>query len=130
MTYPFEFEELLLSSKALDWLGFTEYWDMNGDTGDRRLDLGGGGAKYLIWETSDKEDDADGYGYHPIQCVTHHFFKADFKGHLYFLHELYEDIANNRTSEELNVFLTKCNDANMMPYINSYLKSKKSHEKK
>ena len=128
MNYPFEFNELLLSDKALDWLGFTEYWDLNGDTGDRRLDLGGDGVKYLIWETCDKEDDADGYGYHPVQCITHYFFKGDFKGHLYFLHEMYEDIKEKRTSDELGVFLEKCKRANMMPYIESYLKYKDATE--
>jgi len=121
MNYPFEFKELLISDRALDWLGFTEYWDMNGDTGDRRLDLGGVGKKYLIWETTDKEDDADGYGQHPIQCITHYFFEENFRGHLYFLHELYEDIKEKRTEEELMKFIEKCKNANMGPYIDSYL---------
>jgi len=119
--YPFEFSELLLTNQCLDWLGFTEYWAGSGDFGDRRLDLGEPGAKYLIYEIDGKEDDADGYGQHPIQCCVRHYITEDFMGSLYFLHELYEDIKKRRTPKELNVFLEKCGMAHMMPYMDSYL---------
>jgi hypothetical protein len=41
---------------------------------------------------------------------------------------MYEDIKEKRTSDELGVFLEKCKKANMMPYIESYLKYKDATE--
>lgn len=128
MNYPFEFKEMLLTDKALDVLGFSEYWAGAGDFGERRLNLGNAGAHYTIIEHDEKDDESDGYGPWPTTYSPCHF-SADFKspsGSIYFLHEMYEDIVATRTPEEVERFIeiTKQRGINMYPFIKSYLEFK------
>jgi len=126
MKYPFEFNELLLTNKLLDTLGFTEYWSGCGDFGDRRLQLVESvpGALYQIWVIDESEDPESGYSTSP-QYNSQHFSTEDW-GTIYFLHELYEDIKLKRTEEELTAFVTliKKRGVNMGSYIESYLEYK------
>lgn len=137
MNYPFEFEELLLTERVLDVLGFTEYWAGCGDFGDRRLDLGGkvGDERltskkeypsYFIYVLDETEDPESGYGYGKPKYCSEKVFSKNFDSILYFLHDLYEDILKRRTPEEIEAFIeiTKKKDVNMYPYIESYLKYK------
>ncbi len=133
ITYPFEFKELLLTDKVLDVLGFSEYHDGTGDYGDRRLNLGGviGDERltskkeypfYIIHEIDENEDPASGYGYGKPEYCSQHFANKDFSS-IYFLHEMYEDIINRRTHEEVEKFieLIKKEGINMFPYIESWV---------
>lgn len=120
--YPFEFKELLLTNKALDVLGFSEYWAGCGEFGERsfgiqRVEL------YLIVE----HDEMSGYdyGYGEPEYSTCHYsnpFKAKTFGRIYFLHELYESIAEV-TPNLLEMFVekTKQEGVNMYPYIKSWI---------
>lgn len=136
MEYPFEFKEMILTGKALTALGYTEYWAGCGDFGERKFgvrinenqfDINYG--IHTIVEMDEKEDDADGYGafsqYSPrIYCNS---FKNNLNRNIYFLHDLYEDIAEN-APKLLDLFIeqTKKKGVNMYPYIESYLKFKES----
>lgn len=136
MEYPFKFKELLLTDKVLDVLGFTEYWAGCGEFGDRRLDLGGivGDERltskneypsYFIYEMDDTEDAACGYGSWPPEYCARRYATKDWHS-MYFLHEMYEDIMERRTTEEVRKFIeiTKRPGVNMYPYIDSYLTHK------
>lgn len=140
MKYPFEFREMKLTNKALDMLGFSEYWGGCGDFGDRRLDLGGkvGDERlkekdqypsYLIYVIDEQEqDEGSGQGYGEPEFVPEHFCTKSFQGDMYFLHDMYEDILANRTPEEVAAFveLTKKKGVNMWPFLRSYLEFKKA----
>lgn len=135
MHYPFKFNELLLTSKVLDVLGFSEYWGDCGESGTRTLNLGGtvGDPRlvnkkeyplYHIHEIDETEDPAAGYGGPPMYS-SRYFTDKDFCS-IYFLHDMYEDIINRRTPEEIEKFIeiTKRKGTNMYPHIESYLKYK------
>lgn len=144
VTYPFEFNEMILTDKVLDVLGFSEYWAGSGGFGDRRLELGGqvGDERltskkeypnYFVYEVDESEDPASGYGGEP-EYSSAHFCGNGFSPRLYFLHEMYEDILSRRTPEEIEKFIeiTKRNGVNMYPYIKSWIdyKEKIIHAKK
>lgn len=125
MKRPFPFSECLLTDQILDVIGFTEYWSGCGDFGTRNLDLGGAGYQYQVSEFDSKDDEDDGYGYGPPCRVPNHFGDKDFV-HMYFLHEMFDDIMERRTSEEVEFFISilKKKGVNLYPYIDSYLKLK------
>lgn len=133
MTYPFEFDEMLLTERALDALGFTEYWSGSGEFGDRGLDLGAKVGderltskeeypKYFIYEMDGMDDVDQGYSSEP-KFAPRRYVSKGFDKTLYFLHEMYEDILSRRTPEEVSNFieLTKLKGINMYPYIKSYI---------
>jgi hypothetical protein len=137
MEYPFKFKELLLTDKVLDVLGFSKYWNGCGDFGDRRLDLGGvvedkrltsknEYPKYFIQEVDEIDDPESGYGYGEPEYSSRHFCTKGFEKRIYFLHEMYEDILQRRTPEEVEKFIeiTKKEGVNMFPYIESWIKYK------
>ena len=135
MKYPFEFKELLITDKVLDVLGFTEYSDGAGDFGDRRLDLRNKEnpkKKYIIYEIDEIEDPEAGYGYGEPEYCSQHFCTKDFKENIYFLHEMYEDILEHYTPEEVETFIqiTKRRGVNMFPYIKQYLNYKNNNNEK
>jgi hypothetical protein len=140
MKYPFEFNELLLTSELLDNMGFSEYWGDSGDSGSRTLNLGAkiGDERlisnkeyplYYIHEIDEKNDECDGYcgslNYCPFKITNKDFHS------MYFLHEMYEDILSRRTPEELDKFLeiTKSTNVNCYNYLMSYLKYKEAESK-
>lgn len=127
ITYPFEFKELLLTDKALDVLGFSEYWAGSGEFGERgfgiqRVEL------YRIVEHDETSDPECGYGSDEPEYSTCHYstpFKAKTFGRIYFLHELYESIAEvTPTLLEMFVEKTKQKGVNMYPYIKSWINYK------
>jgi len=126
MNYPFEFNELLLTSYVLDKLGFTGYHDGAGDFGSRTLWLSPTSKIELI-ETDPKDDIYDGYssscGSEP-EISNGHYLKDGWI--IYFLHDLYECIIDDylEDSEELKVFIEKCKKANCYPHLKSYLEYK------
>jgi hypothetical protein len=118
MNYPFEFNELLLTDKILDILGFTEYQDKNGDDGIRTLFLGEN--IFTIWDIGELHDDS--YGYGKGIYVSHHFCTLTDIKPIYFLHELW-DYINEKTSQ-IALFEQICRKNNMGYYIDSYLEWK------
>lgn len=133
MKYPFEFKEMHLSDRVLDKLGFSEYWAGCGDFGDRRLDLGGqkGDERltmkdqypmYLIYVIDEQDqDEASGQGYGEPEYVPYHFCAKNFRTDLYFLHDMYEDILQNRTPKELKTFIELTKKVLLYPFLKSYL---------
>lgn len=117
--YPFKFQEMLLTDKALDALGFSEYWDSSGDFGTRSF------WSYTLIEYLETEDPDCGYGIGQAWYSPHHYAEGFDHGgkRLYFLHELYESI-KTWTPNELDKFVDKTKEigVNMYPYIESYLK--------
>lgn len=139
MKYPFEFKELLLTSKALDVLGFSEYWGDSGESGTRTLNLGGivGDERllakkeyplYHIHEIDETDDPCGGYSNNP-EYSSWYIVTKDWEP-IYFLHEMYEDIVKRRTSEEVQKFveITMKKGVNMYPYIESWVKFKNKAE--
>jgi hypothetical protein len=124
MKYPFEFKELLITDKVLDVLGFSEYWAGSGEFGERSFGIQGV-KLYRIVEQDEMDDPASGYGYGEPEYSSCHFsqpFASKKMGSIYFLHELYESIAEI-TPDLLEMFIekTKQKGVNMYPYIKSYL---------
>jgi hypothetical protein len=135
--YPFN--ECLLTDEILTFIGFSEYWAGCGDFGDRRLDLGGkvGDERltskgeypsYYIYEFDAQSGNDWGYGFEPR--VPTHYADKDMVS-MYFLHEMYEDILERRTPEEMENFLQrlKRKGTDLYPYIESYLKHKNKTDK-
>jgi len=117
-------ERLLITSTMLDKLGFSEYWDENGDWGGRTLTFSNG-ERFRIMETEEKDDDTDGYA-SGGNYIAHHFSFAGWfatpaiEGHsdLFFLHEMYECIAKYYPSC-LPEFTDKCIKLKMKLYLPS-----------
>lgn len=119
MTYPFEFNELLLTNRVLDVLGFSEYWAGSGGFGTRSFN------GYRVHQIDENEDPEGGYGLGEPQYCSEHFCTNDFHP-IYFLHEMYEDMVARCSPEFVKDFIefTKKKGVNMYPYIESYLKHK------
>ena len=131
MKYPFEFEEMPITDKVLDTLGFCEYWSGCGDFGTRmvgeKISEHQYSKSYTIVEEDEMDDDSLGYSGSPKYSARHYHSPFSSKKHrsIYFLHDLYEDISEN-APEVLDLFIekTKENGVNMYPYIKSYLEYK------
>ncbi len=117
----FDFMECHLSDKLLSHIGFSEWWGDPGDSCSSQIDLGGG-VIYRIHCIDEKEDDADGYGTWPVQYQPYYYTPEDFGGHIYFLHQLFNDIALRSGEAGVNAFIDLCKKKNLWPYLESYLK--------
>mgnify|MGYP001329952384 CR=1 FL=1 len=122
VTYPFDFNELLITRDVLDKLGFTEYWAGSGDYGTRLLKFSSG-PFYTIKEMDSLEDNSSGYSY--AEYSANRYLSENFSKSLYFLHDLYEDIWSRRTYDEVCEFVEKTKEVNMYPYIESWINYKK-----
>jgi hypothetical protein len=124
MEYPFKFNELLLTSRVLDKLGFTEYWNGSGYFGTRRLiDKEAHDVFYELFQTDEMDDPTDGYDpYNPPEYQTQHYCTKDWE-RMYFLHELYEDFLL-RYPDKIEYLTKQIKTCNMYPQLKSYLKYK------
>ena len=123
-------DKLNITTTVLDKLGFSEYWDENGDWGGRTLTFTNG-ARFRIIEQEEKDDEMDGYGYGKSKYIAHHFYFAEWfaipkmeglRSHdLFFLHDMYECLLANYP-QCIDEFYRICDDNNMAIYIDSYLK--------
>lgn len=134
MEYPFEFDEMNLTEDALDRLGYTEYWSGCGDFGERFFSVKRAdgvlddkrGCHIVTVQDTMEDGSAFPYGYDDQPCYTPSYYSGTRKGPktrtLYFIHDLYEDIAENAPLL-LDIFIeqTKKEGVNMYPYIKSYL---------
>jgi len=132
MEYPFEFKELLLTNKVLDILGFSEYWAGASEYGERAFGKKISENQYESWyrivENDEMDDPTCGYGGGEPEyssCHYSHPFGAKSMGSIYFLHELYESIAEN-SPDVLGLFVEKTKEkgVNMYPYIKSWIEYK------
>ncbi len=124
MEYPFKFRELLVTSKLLDVLGFTDGDDDCGGVSCTRCLLNEEGfVAYRLSEIYENPDVDEGYGQNPEYTSEYHRkFNTYTHGHdLYFLHELYEDIAEKNPKF---VEKTKEVGVNVFPYIKYWLQFK------
>jgi len=134
VNYPFEFKELLITDKVLDVLGFSEYWAGASEYGERSFGIQGVEI-YRIVENDEMNDPELGYGNNAPEYNACHYskpFSAKTFGRIYFLHELYESIAeSNPNILQMFVEKTKEQGVNMYPYIESWLefKNKMANEK-
>jgi hypothetical protein len=124
MNYPFEFDEALLTDKMLEKLGVSEWWGGSSECMDARLHLNG--KSFDIHSIDEQDDDSFGYGDNP-KYLPYHYTDGNWKT-IYFLHELYEYIKSGGCVEAYNDFMERCKKCNLMPYIESYLKSKQSSD--
>ena len=126
--------KLLITDDVLDKLGFSEYWDENGDSGGRTLSFNDANkTMFRILETGQMDDDH--YGQYPGGRYTSQEFQfcdwfaipkiTDMQPsyyELYFLHQMYECI-KEQYPYCLEEFIELCDKANMKPYIDEYLDS-------
>lgn len=122
--------KLSITSKVLDKIGFSEYWDEHGTWGGRTLEFTNG-IRFRIAEIDETEDDSEGYS-SDGEYVSNHFFFTDWfaisepsiKGHfdLFFIHEMYECIRKCYPDcvSEFEAILKK---NKMYKYVDRYLKS-------
>lgn len=115
--------QLNITDKVLDNLGFSEYWDENGDWGGRTLTFSNG-THLRIMDIDEKDDDSDGYSIDGVY-IAHHFVFAPWFAipkiegpeiNLFFLQDLYLTIERyypNCTQE----FIDKCTFLKMNRYI-------------
>lgn len=112
--YPFPFEEILLTDRMLEKLGFPNWWGGSGDFNDSRIELSG--KSFGIHAVEEKDDESDGYGY--PRYVAYHYTDENWNT-LYFLHELYEYI-RSAGDQYIEEFKNRCKECNLTPYIKSY----------
>lgn len=135
MKYPFEFQEMLLTQKALDTLGFSDYWSGCGDYGTRHLTLFDETGEephenYSVTVFDEDYDPEGGYGIGPPSYCARHTAYIGQHGvgwyDLYFLHDLLDNIKINCSDRFYTHFVevTKQPGVNMYPYIKSYLEFK------
>lgn len=118
-------DKLALTDSILDKLGFSEYWDENGDWGGRTLTFTDG-TRFRIIDYCEKDDEDDGYGYGEGKFRGAHFTfcgwfalpKIDGDHELFFLHEMYECIQKYYPSC-LPEFTEKCIKLLMRSYLPS-----------
>jgi len=114
--------KLAITSSILDKLGFSEYWDENGDWGGRTLTFTDG-TRFRIIQQGELED--DNYGYPGGVFIGEHFTFSGFfalpevsSDHdLFFLHEMQTCIAIHYPSG-LTEFNNKCKALRMGVYLN------------
>jgi len=119
------FDKLNITDGVLDALGFSDYWDEDGDWGSRILDFENG-TRFRIAEMCESDDKE---GLYVAQCFWFSDWYAiptlllEGQGHtdLFFLHEMYECIAK-LYPKCLPEFTCRCNKVKMISYIEEYLK--------
>jgi hypothetical protein len=111
---------LAISDDVLDTIGFTEYWDSNGDSGDRRLVIGD--SVFEIIECGIIDDDMYGYGSGGKYATTRWYYKS---AELFFLHDMYKCIEADFPAEFLSAFEEICRKKKMGPYLDSYFETLK-----
>ena len=124
--YPFEFQELRIDDTVLDKLGFSEYWDNNGDSGERNFRFGDDVFSITCYDQ--KDDETDGYaswGRYQSESygVGLRHRNTDFYRKIHFLHDLYEAILAI-TPNLVQPFMDKCRENLMHEYIEDYVKYK------
>jgi hypothetical protein len=134
--YPFAFDELKITDKVLDVLGFSEYWAGASEYGERTFGIKKSEHQYEKWyrivDHDEMEDGNQGY-ISPARYYAQNFsspFNARVSRRIYFLHDLYEDISDN-APDLLDFFIEKTKEkgVNMFPFIQSYLEYKENAAK-
>lgn len=131
----FNFDSCIMCDRVLDLLGFTEYWDNNGDSGDRKLWL----METIFTITDNDQRDAGDYGlvyipFSPQYFTLKEVHRVNISGEAYivkdnlwetihFLHELYDLIWQYGKLSDMEEFKSKCTKENgLKHYIDSYEK--------
>lgn len=114
--------KLNITDTVLDKLGFTDYWDEDGDWGGRILKFSDGNWLRII-EHGEIDDDSYGHTSGGRYIANHYSFAGFFalppiQGNhdLFFLHEMYQCI-KMYYSDSLEEFENKCRDLKMGVYI-------------
>jgi hypothetical protein len=125
----FEFQELLITQRVLDRLGFGEYWDEHGTWGTRTLSLVSTDVElFILDEQEEMDDDMEGHhvgGAHVAQTWQWNGVRNNKLNsgnsiyQVYFLHQLYDIIAAFYPTK-LALFEQKAYEANLARYVLSY----------
>src|SRR5690348_1840140 len=122
----FEFNELLITDRVLDRLGFSPYWDEHCTWGGRTITFGEKEASIRIIDQEEMDDDTEGNWFDGSHVSPHFRYagwfdvpKTDGDSDLYFLHQLY-DVVKYKCPDFLNEFKERCAKNNMKAYIDSY----------
>lgn len=117
--------KLNITSRVLDKLGFSEYWDENGTGGCRTLAFNSG-DKLRIYEQDEMDDNTEGYSKDGIYIANHYCFSSHWATpkitgnriyrDLFFLQDLYEVIFEYYP-DSLTEFIEKCIELKMIAYI-------------
>lgn len=124
----FEFNELLLSDRVLDRLGFSPYNDEHCTWGGRTLTLGKDENifSFRIIDQEEMDDDTEGNWFDGSHINASFSYSGSFDrknkndySDLYFLHQLYE-VVKHLCPQHLDEFKKRCADNNMKNAIESY----------
>lgn len=105
-------KRLNLTSKILDKLGFSEYWDEHGTWGTRTLFFSNG-LSFQIIEQEEMDDDTEGHYPNGIYVANHYSY---LENDLFFLHEMYACILEH-LPDCIEEFTLKCRAVKMESYI-------------
>ncbi len=125
----FPFNELLLTDRVLDRLGFSEYWDEHCTWGGRTITFGDKDVLIRVVDQEEMDDDTEGNWFDGSHISNHYSYSGwfDIGGNkddysdLYFLHQLYE-VVKFKCPQYLDEFKERCFKNNMKAYIESYEK--------
>lgn len=119
--------KLNITSRVLDVLGFSEYWDENCTSGGRTLTFSNG-TQFRITQINETDDENEGYGAEKKYVAEHFYFIGWFAlpktsaeyYELFFLHEMYECIKKEYPSC-LEEFVDKCKKLGMYDYLKEWI---------
>lgn len=117
---------LNITDDVLDKIGFSEYWDDDGDSGTRTLSFKNG-DRLVIVEYLQMDDDTEGYLTNGIYRSDHYLFvgykaipKSENDYDLFFLEQMYE-VIKELYPNCLNEFLDKCREVKMIEYVQEHI---------
>ena len=123
------FMRMNLTEKALDEIGFSEYWDEHGTWGTRTLTFSNG-DKFRIIENLDDVAEVDAKGTE-LFCANSYVHstvlgmpRPERDRDLIFLHDLYE-VIEQQLPDSLAEFISICRKKHMGLYIDKYLQWRK-----
>ena len=125
----FDYEEYLLSDNILFELGFSDYHDNNGKSGDRIVLLGqiptDETNKFTIEEYCETGDITNGYLIHPIY-MSKHYKNKDTGTVMYFVSDLVSEInKSNLKPEYKKELFNRLRDINLGHYVENQLETYK-----
>lgn len=123
MNYPFEFNELLLTEKVIQYMGFNNWWGDSGDGYEIAFGKENDPTSVVNYRLRATCEESEPYSYSTSYYQTQHIMNDKFEP-LYFIHELYEDIVKNASVKDFNILITHFKKLSVYPYIQSYLKYK------
>lgn len=121
-TYPFSFNEQLLTRSTLDLLGFSNYLASCNGFGTRVLTLDG--KRYEVTVIDEQVSPTSGYA---MKEYAPEIIASKYKTILYFLHDLYDDVFENLGVDAANELQTICDTVGMGVCMQLYVEFREQY---